>query len=163
MEPEGSLLRSQVPVTSPFLELDRFSPCPPHPTFCRAILILLSLLLLGLLSCLFPSVFSTKTLYTPLLSRIHATCPAHLILLDLITQTRCGEEYTSFLNGCNMIRFDGEELSAPRPTPKLEDYSLSAVRDCLCNKFATNLHFGGRSSILKLRTLHAMVKGAHLL
>ena len=39
------------------------------------------------------SSFLTKTLYTPLLSPICATCPAHLILLDLITRTRVGEKY----------------------------------------------------------------------
>jgi len=27
--------------------------------------------------------------------------------------------------------FHGEELLAPRPTPKLEDHQLSAVRDCI--------------------------------
>jgi hypothetical protein len=32
-----------------------------------------------------------KTLHTPLLSPIRATCPAHLILLDLITQTIMGK------------------------------------------------------------------------
>jgi len=35
-----------------------------------------------------------------------------------------------------MIRFYGEELLAPRPTPKLEDHSLSAVRDCLFNIYS---------------------------
>jgi hypothetical protein len=35
-------------------------------------------------------VFLTKILYIPLLS--HATCPVHLILLDLITQIIFGEE-----------------------------------------------------------------------
>jgi hypothetical protein len=43
----------------------------------------------------------------------------------------------------NKIRFYGEELLAPRPTPKLEDHPLSAVRDCLINIFAATLHTGG--------------------
>ena len=43
----------------------------------------------------------------------------------------------------NMIRFDDEEL-VPRPTPKLEDHPLSAVRDWLFNIFATTLHIGSR-------------------
>jgi len=51
--------------------------------------------------------------------------------------------------------FHGEALLAPRPTPKLEDHALSAVRDCLFNLFAATLHIGGRFSIRKLRTRHA--------
>jgi hypothetical protein len=31
-------------------------------------------------------------------------------------------------------------LQVPRPTPKLEDHHLSAVRDCLFNIFAATLH-----------------------
>jgi hypothetical protein len=38
------------------------------------------------------------------------------------------------------IRFYGEELLAPRPTPKLEDHPLSAVRDCFFNISAATLH-----------------------
>jgi hypothetical protein len=40
---------------------------------------------------------------------------------------------------CNIIIFYGEELLAPRPTPKLEDHTLSAVRDCLFNVLAVSL------------------------
>ena len=68
---------------------------PPYPTAWRSTLILSSHLWLGLPSGLFPSGFPTKTLYTILLSPIHATCPAHLILLDFITQTVFGEQYRS--------------------------------------------------------------------
>ena len=57
--------------------------------------------------------------------------------------------------------FHGEELLAPRPTPKLEDHPLSAVRDCLFNLFAATLHIGGRSSTRNLRTRHAVVTGTH--
>ena len=68
---------------------------PPHPTSWRAISILYSHLRLGLPSGIFPSGSPTKTLYTPLLSSIRATCPAHLILLDFITRTILGEQYRS--------------------------------------------------------------------
>ena len=57
----------------------------------------------------------------------------------------------------NMIRFYGKELSAPYLTPKLEDHPLSNVQDCLFNIFAAAFHIGGRSSILNLRTRHALV------
>jgi len=68
---------------------------PLHPTSWRSILILSSHLHLGLPSGIFPSGFPTKTLYTPLLSPIYATCPTHLILLYFITRTIFGEQYRS--------------------------------------------------------------------
>jgi hypothetical protein len=40
----------------------------------------------------------------------------------------------------NMTIVYGEELLAPRPTPKLEDHPLSAVRDCLFNVLPATLH-----------------------
>jgi hypothetical protein len=61
----------------------------------------------------------------------------------------------------NMIRFYGEELLAPRPTPKLEDHPSLAVGDCLFSIFAASLHIGGHSSIRYLRTRHALVTATH--
>ena len=68
--------------SSPVSILSQLDPAhTPHSTFCVSILILSSHLRLGLPSGLFPSGFPTKTLYTPLLFPIRATCPAHFILL----------------------------------------------------------------------------------
>jgi len=60
------------------------------------------------------------------------------------------------------ICFYGEELLAPRPTPKQEDHPLSAIRDCLFNIFAATLCTGGHSSIRNLRTRHTVVTGTDL-
>ena len=82
----------------------RFHKCPPTVSvlsqidpvhsltshFLKAHISITLHLRLGLPSCLFPSVFPTKTLHTPLHSPIHATCPARFILLDLITLTVLG-------------------------------------------------------------------------
>ena len=73
----------------------RIHKCPPsvsivsqldpvhteHPTSWRYIFILSIHLRLGLPSGLFPSGFPTKTMRTPLLSPIRATCTTHLIHL----------------------------------------------------------------------------------
>jgi len=55
----------------------------PDPTSWRSILIFTHLCL-GLASGLFPFGFLTKTLYTPLSSPIRATCPAHLITIQVL-------------------------------------------------------------------------------
>ena len=92
MEPEGSLPHSQVPATCPRPEPARSSP---YPHFLKIHLNIILPSCMGLPGGLFPSGFPTKTPYTPLLSPIRATCPAHLILLDFITRTILGEEYRS--------------------------------------------------------------------
>ena len=57
----------------------------------------------GLPSSLFPSGFPTKTLYMPLLSLIHHTCPAQLILLDFITQTILGRYRSLSSSLCSFL------------------------------------------------------------
>jgi len=69
-------------------------------------------LCLGLPSGLFPSGFPTKTPYTPLLSCIRVTCPAHLILLNSITRILFDEQCRSL--SCSLCSF----LHAP-VTPSL--------------------------------------------
>ena len=89
----------------------------PHPTSWRSILILSTHLRLGLPSDLFPSGFPAKILYTPLSSPIRATCPAHLILLDVITRTILCEEYRSFSSSlCNLLH---SPVISPRLGPNI--------------------------------------------
>jgi hypothetical protein len=61
---------------------------PPYPISLRSILILSSHLRLNLPRGLFPPDFPTKILLP-----MRATCPAHLIVLDLIILIILGEQY----------------------------------------------------------------------
>ena len=69
------------------------------------------------------------------------------LLRCLLVRTKVPVQVRGFL--CEKFRkkicFYGEELLAPRPTPKLEYHPLSAVHDCLFNIFAATLHIGSRS------------------
>jgi hypothetical protein len=74
----------------------------------------------------------------------------YLSMLSVLTCTKSHIHFlslSSFIQGirpgprlcecfCYKLIFYGEELLAPRPTPKLEDHPLSAVHDCLFNIFA---------------------------
>ena len=83
-----------------------------HPTSWRSILILRCHLCLRLPRCLLPSDLHTNTLHAPLLCVICATCPTHLVFLDLIIQIIFSEEYNSqisplccLLHSCYFVRF----------------------------------------------------------
>ena len=118
MELEGSLPHSQAPTTCPYPEPAQSSPYPPTYHFLKNHLNISSHLRLGLPNGLFPSGFPTNTLYTPLLWPIRATCPAHLIHVDLITRTVVGEQYRSLSSlVCNF-------LHSPVTSPLLGPYIL---------------------------------------
>ena len=87
----------------------------PNPTSWRSILLLSSYLRLGIPSCLFPSGFPTKALYTPVLFLMRAMCPAHFTLLDLITRTLLGEEYRSLSSSLCSFLFSLLTLSLLGP------------------------------------------------
>lgn len=72
----------------PFTILSQINPFHASSNYLLKIhLILFSNLFLGLPSDHFPSRFPTKPLQASLLSSIRAICPAHLILLYVITET----------------------------------------------------------------------------
>jgi hypothetical protein len=78
----------------------------------------------------------------------------------------CSQEPSTGRRPCitfrNKLFFNGEELLAPRPTPRLEDHTLSAVRDCLFNIFAATLHSLRPFSHSETSSRHAMVTGTHV-
>ena len=100
----------------------------PHHTCWRSILILSSHLRLGHPSGLFPSGFPTQTLYKHLPSPTHATCPAHIILLGLITRTILGEQYRSLSSSLWSFLHSPITLSLLGPNILLEWLKLAEVQ-----------------------------------
>ena len=133
MEPEGSLSHSQVPVTCPYPEPARSSPCPSTSRFLKYILILSSHLCLGLPSGLFPSLFPTKSLYAPLISPIRGTCPAPLC-------TRASVQVPDVLLVSQHDSFYGEELLALHPTPQAGRSPLVGFPQLLIQYIRRYLH-----------------------
>jgi len=102
----------------------------PHHTSLISILILSFHLRLSLLSGLFPSGLPTKTLYSPLLSPIRATCPTHLILLDLITRKVLGEQYRSLSSSLCSFLYSPVTLSLLVPN---HTYHTRGIKDSTSN------------------------------
>jgi hypothetical protein len=90
MEPRFNCRVHKSPPQVPILS--QINPAPPYPTSLRSILILSTHLRLGVPSGLIPG-FLTNVLYAFLFSHVRATCPANLIILDLIILIILGEEY----------------------------------------------------------------------
>ena len=119
MEAEVSLLHSQVPATWPYSEPAWSSPYPTSH-FLKIHLNTILPFRPGLPSGFFPSSFPTKTLYTHMFFDIHATCPAHLILLDFITHTILGEQYRSLRSSlCSfLLSLVTSTLLCPKYSPQ---------------------------------------------
>jgi hypothetical protein len=66
--------------------------------------------------------------------------PNLMFLVRCLSCTKQSVQVRGFVVFRNMVICYCEELLAPRPTYKLEDHPLSAIRDCLFNVFAATFH-----------------------
>jgi hypothetical protein len=136
---------------SPYWEANRFAGCQEIPHI----------------------LWNPKVLYrthkcpppVPILSQLNPvhTPTSYLSLYHRSGRTTVSDQVRGLFCECfiTKICFHGEELLAPRPTPKLEDHPLSAGSDSLFNIFTATLHIGGRSSNRNPSTCHVAVTGTH--
>jgi hypothetical protein len=77
--------------------------------------------------------FPTKTLYTPLLSPVHASCPAHFIFLNIITRITFSEHYRTQISSqtdtyrCSFLSVRYHKLHARTTSTQLAVRTHSAT------------------------------------
>jgi hypothetical protein len=98
MEHEGPLPSSQEPAASPYPQPHDMSPHPP-----TLVILPPPQIYLRLQNIFLYSDFPTKVFCAHIISTIRATCPSHLILLNLVTLIIYGEEY--ILRTCSLYNF----------------------------------------------------------
>ena len=99
MEPKGSLLCLQRPVTCPYPELDQSIPCPPSQ-FPKIHFNIICAWVFQIVS--FPQVPPPKPCMCISSPPYCATCPTQLILLNLITQISV-EHYRRVSSSCSFL------------------------------------------------------------
>ena len=118
-----------MPTTWSYPEPDQISPCPQ----CNFLKIQLNINLTstsGLSKWSFKLGLPTKNLHAPLLCLICATCHAHLILLDLITQIIFGEEQRSLSSSVCSFLNSPVTLYLLGPNVLLSTLFSNALRLC---------------------------------
>ena len=138
METEGTLPHSKCP--SPIPILSQISPVHaphslPEDPFCYYPPIYAQVF--QVVSCLR---FPNKILYTPVFSSKHATCPAHLILLDSMNRILfCGQYRSLSISLCSLLH-------------SLVTSSLFSSTSFLSTLFSSNLSL--RSSLMRQTKFH---------
>jgi hypothetical protein len=71
--------------------------------------------------------------------------PNHISIFHFVSRNKVSVQVKGFVKGSKMVRFYGEMFVTPRPTHKLYENPLFAVRYCLFNTriFGVTLHTGG--------------------
>ena len=136
MEPESSLPHSPVSITHPYPELDQSSLCPPSQFLKIHHNIFLPSTPRSSKWSLFLRFLHQHSVYTsPLLHS--ATCPSHLILLDLIAQLIFYEEYRS----CSSLLYSYSVLHSTVTSSLLGPYvlgNLFSATVSLCSSLIVN-------------------------
>jgi hypothetical protein len=135
MEPGGSLPYSQEPATCPYTEPAQSSPSPSHFLKIHFNIILPSTPGSPKWSPSLRSPHQNRVCTS--LSPIRATCPAHLILLDLITRIIFDDEYRSLSSSlCSLLH---SPVASSLLGPNILLSTLSSNNLSLCSSLSVRL------------------------